>query len=285
MDADESVADIVAGSLPELSRAERHVGRVLLADYPSAGLSTIADLAGRAGVSPPTVLRFAQSLGFGGFTEFQRALREELTRRSSGPLIRLNMPAEAGTPREVIVHSATAQAEHTLASLARIPEASYEAAIALLSDAGRRILLTGGRFSYLAAYHLGTHLQELRPGVRMFNDLTGHDLNAVVDMTARDVLVLYDFHRYQRSATDIAIEAKRRGATILLITDSLDCPVAPRADVVLDVSSSTERAFQSDSAAFVLGEQLLNLVLERSGEPAQTRLALWERMRDGELQP
>ena len=119
----------------------------------------------------------------------------------------------------------------------------------------------------------------------MFNDLTGHDLNAVVDMTARDVLVLYDFHRYQRSATDIAIEAKRRGATILLITDSLDCPVAPRADVVLDVSSSTERAFQSDSAAFVLGEQLLNLVLERSGEPAQTRLALWERMRHGELQP
>lgn len=280
---DEPLSDLVAASLPTLSRAGRQVGRVLLADYPSAGLSTLADLAERAGVSPPTVLRFAQSLGFGGFTEFQRALRDELTRRSSGPLVRLRAPAEAGTPREVVVRDATVQAERTLESFARIPDASYAAAVDLLADAGRRILLTGGRFTYLAAYHLGTHLQELRAGVRMFNDPAGHDLGAVVDMAQRDALVLFDFHRYQRSAADLAAAAKRRGVTILLVTDSVECPIAPRADVVLDVASSTEHAFQSDSAAFMLNEQLLNLVLERIGEPAHTRLALWERMREDEL--
>lgn len=280
---DDTLADRVAAALPSLSRAGRQVGRVLLADYPSAGLSTLADLAARAGVSPPTVLRFAQSLGFGGFTEFQRALRDELTRRSSGPLVRLRAPAEAGTPREVVVRDATAQAERTLESFARIPDASYAAAVDLLADAGRRILLTGGRFTYLAAYHLGTHLQELRAGVRMFNDPSGHDLGAIIDMTPRDVLVLFDFHRYQRSAADLAAAAKHRGVALLLVTDSLECPIAPRADVVLDVASTTDRAFQSDSAAFMLNEQLLNLVLERIGEPAHTRLALWERMREGEL--
>ena len=281
----ETLADRIATNLPSFSRAGRQVGRVLLADYPSAGLSTIADLAERAGVSPPTVLRFAQHLGFSGYNDFQRALRSELTRRSSGPLVRLDTPKVKGTAREIIVRDASVQAERTLESLARIPDASYETAISLLADSSRRILLTGGRFSYLAAYHLGTHLQELRPGVRMFNDPTGSDLGIVVDIAPKDVLVLYDFHRYQQSATELAIAAKQRGATLLLITDSLECPVAPRADVVLDVASPTEHAFQSDSAAFMLGEQLLHHVLNRIGEPAHTRLALWERMRGDELLP
>ncbi|GAA4395158.1 MurR/RpiR family transcriptional regulator [Tsukamurella soli] len=279
------VSERVADALPALSRAERQVGRVLLADYPSAGLSTTAALAQQAGVSPPTVLRFAQSLGFAGFTELQRALREELTRHSSGPLIRLGAPAGDGTARQLIVRDGTAQAERALESLARIPDSSYEAAIDLLTDLGRRIVLTGGRFTYLGAYHLGLHLEQLRPGVRMFNDPGGRDLGAVIELSHRDVLVLFDFHRYQRSAQELAAAATRRGATLLLVTDSLDCPVAPRADVVLDVTSATDHPFQSDTAAFMLTEQLLNVVLERLGEPAYTRLALWDRLREHELLP
>jgi hypothetical protein len=51
----DQVSDRVSRSLSSLSRAERQVGRVLLADYPSAGLSTAAGLAQQARVSPPTL--------------------------------------------------------------------------------------------------------------------------------------------------------------------------------------------------------------------------------------
>mgnify|MGYP002759355980 FL=1 len=85
----ESVAARTSAALAGLSRAERRVGRALLADYPSAGLSSAARLAERAEVSPPTVLRFAQSLGYDGFAGLQVALRAELTQQSSGPLTRL----------------------------------------------------------------------------------------------------------------------------------------------------------------------------------------------------
>jgi DNA-binding MurR/RpiR family transcriptional regulator len=279
------IADRIEAALPGLSRAERQVGRVLLADYPSAALSTATSLAQQSGVSAPTVLRFAQSLGFSGFSDVQRALREELTRRSSGPLVRLGASTATGTAREAVVRDGATQAERALASLARIPDASYEAAIAMLADPGRRILLAGGRFSHVAAAQLGLHLEQLRAGVRVVKDPAGHDRGAILDLTPRDLLVLFDFHRYQRSALEVALAAKRSGATLLLITDSLDCPVAPRADVVLDVTSSTEHAFQSDVAAFMLVEQLLQLVLERIGESAYTRLALWDRLREDELLP
>ncbi|MEO6309888.1 MAG: MurR/RpiR family transcriptional regulator [Leifsonia sp.] len=285
MDASSStVSDQVSAVLGSLSRAERQVGRVLLADYPSAGLSTAAGLAQQARVSPPTVLRFAQSLGFTGFPELQKELREELTRQSTGPLVRLRTEVEAGSAREVALRHSRTQADRSVESLARIPEASYESAVSLLADPTRRIVLVGGRFSYLVAFHLGLHLEQLRPGVRMLSDPQGKDLGAVIDLNHRDVVVLFDFHRYQRNAEELAEAAKRRGATLILVTDSLACPVAPRADVVLDVTSVTEHAFQSMTAAFMLTEQLLHLVVERIGEPAHTRLALWDRSRADEFQ-
>lgn len=281
-----TVADLTTAALPALSRAERQVGRVLLGDYPSAGLSTAAGLAQEARVSPPTVLRFAQSLGFSGFPDLQRALREELRLRSSGPITRGDDEAIAGgSARDTVLHYARAQADRSLESLARIPDSSYEAAVAVLADPGKRIVLAGGRFSYLLAYHLGLHLEQLRPGVRMINDPQGRDLGTVLDLARRDALVLFDFHRYQRSAQDLAAAAQRRGATLVLVTDSLACPIAPRADVVLDVTSDAGQTFQSMSAAFLLTEQLLTLVVDRIGEPARTRLALWDRSRDAEVLP
>jgi len=281
-----TVADLTTDALPVLSRAERQVGRVLLADYPSAGLSTAAGLAQEARVSPPTVLRFAQSLGFSGFPDLQRALREELRLRSSGPITRIDDDAVAGgSARDTVLHFARAQADRAVESLARIPESSYESAVAALADPGKRIVLAGGRFSYLLAYHLGLHLEQLRPGVRMISDPDGRDLGTVLDLSRRDVLVLFDFHRYQRSAQELATAAQRRGATLVLVTDSLACPIAPRADVVLDVTSDAGQTFQSMSAAFLLTEQLLALIVDRIGEPARTRLALWDRSRDAEVLP
>lgn len=262
---------------------------MLLSDYPSAGLSTIAGLAQQAHVSPATVLRFAQSLGFSGFAEMQKVLRDELSVRSSGPLMRLvhtaGSESGAGSAREVLLRHAADQSALALDSLGRVPEHSYDAAVALLSDPAKRVVTVGGRFSRLLAHHLGMHLEQLRPGVRMIDDPYGGDLGTLIDLGHRDVVVLFDFHRYQSSALELAGIAKRRGAHLVLITDGFECPVTPMADIVLNVTSTTEQAFQSMTAAFMLTEQLVHLVVERLGEPAATRLALWDRYRDQEVLP
>ena len=52
-----SVADRVRRSAAELTPAERRVGRTLIAAYPVAGLSTVAELASASGTSSATVVR------------------------------------------------------------------------------------------------------------------------------------------------------------------------------------------------------------------------------------
>lgn len=282
----ETVASRAGAALPTLSRAERRVGRALLADYPSAGLASAARLAERAEVSPPTVLRFAQSLGYDGFTDLQVALRAELTARSSGPITRL--PAAPAAPAadgllDRLLLQAEAQNERAAQTLAQLPSQALDAAVALLSDTGRVLYLHGGRFSHLLAVHLGMHLEQLRPGVRMLADPDGRDMGAMMELTRKDVLVLFDYHRYQRSAADLAARVHRAGATVLLITDDLACPVAPEAEVVLAASSTVGTTYQSMAAGFLLTELLVPLVMDTVGEPARTRMALWEEQRRAEL--
>lgn len=284
---DEGVAARASAALPTLSKAERRVGRALLADYPSAGLASAARLAERAEVSPPTVLRFAQSLGYEGFTDLQVALRAELTARSNGPITRLPSAPAVSTKvaglLDRLLQQADAQNGRAAETLAQLPASAVEAAVALLSDTGRPLYLHGGRFSHLLAMHLAAHLEQLRPGVRLLTDPSGRDLGAMIELTRKDVVVLFDYHRYQRSSADLAARVHRAGATVLLITDDLACPVAPEAEVVLTASSTVGTTYQSMAAGFLLTELLIPLVMDAVGEPARTRMALWEEQRRSEL--
>jgi DNA-binding MurR/RpiR family transcriptional regulator len=283
--SEESVAARASAALSSLSKAERRVGRALLADYPSAGLASAARLAERAEVSPPTVLRFAQSLGYDGFAGLQVALRAELTAQSSGPITRLPDAPAAGGLLDRLLRQARGQNDRAVETLALLPEPALDAAVALLSDAGRPVHLHGGRFSHLLAAHLAAHLEQLRPGVRLLTDPRGRDLGSMMELTRRDVVVLFDYHRYQRSAADLAAAVHRAGATVVLITDDLACPVAPDAEVVLAASSTVGTVYQSMAAGFLLTELLIPLVMDAIGEPARTRMALWEQQRRAELLP
>ncbi len=278
-----TVAERAGAALPTLSKAERRVGRALLADYPSAGLASAARLADRAEVSPPTVLRFAQSLGYEGFTDLQVSLRAELTARSNGPITRLPSTPAAGGLLDSLLKQNEAQNQRAAETLAQLPAAALEAAVALLSDTSRPLYLHGGRFSHLLAIHLGMHLEQLRPQVRSLADPEGRDLGAMIELGRKDVVVLFDYHRYQRSAAELAARVHRAGATVLLITDDLACPVAPEAEVVLAASSTVGTTYQSMAAGFALTELLVPLVMEAIGEPARTRMALWEERRRAEV--
>lgn len=104
--ADRTVAETIDRRLNELRPAERRAAGTLLADYPSAGLGTMADLADEPGLARHRVVRFAQGLGYDGFTAVPSALREELTQRSKGPLGRVRWDIEHGSNSELLLRRA-----------------------------------------------------------------------------------------------------------------------------------------------------------------------------------
>ena len=98
----------------ELSPAERRVSQTVRQNFEAATRLTIAELAGRAGVSQPTVTRFCRSVGCASFGEFKIKLATTLTVAAAylksdrlfsddiGQLAQSVMMRAAGTVRETL---------------------------------------------------------------------------------------------------------------------------------------------------------------------------------------
>ena len=74
--------DAIAENYPVLSRQLQKIARFVL-EYPEdMALETVAVIAKRATVQPSSMIRFAQALGFDGFSDMQQVFRSVLVTRS-----------------------------------------------------------------------------------------------------------------------------------------------------------------------------------------------------------
>lgn len=270
----ESVAEMIQHRLGECSPAERRVAREILAQYPAAGLETVARLAARADVSPPTVVRFATRLGFSGFTDLQERLRSELGERNASPLTLLADRRSAKTTDETPLERAgTAAASATVATFAALPPDEVSAAIALLADPKRRVVAEGGRFSRLLAQYLVLHLTQVRGDSLLLPRHPVERVERLLELGRRDVLVLFDYRRYEEPTLDLATLAGERGATIVLLTDRWLSPVASLATVVLPCRVDSASPYDSFVPTLAVLESLVAGVVEARGPRAERRLA------------
>ncbi|WP_066950337.1 MurR/RpiR family transcriptional regulator [Microtetraspora fusca] len=265
-----SVAERVRRSMEGSSAAERMVARVLLANYPAAGLETAARLAERAGVSAPTVVRFTARLGFQGYRAFQQSLREEIEARRASPLTLSQQVGDAGNSLRVSAGATFRQRlDETFAALA---DSELDAALEMLADPGRRVALIGGRYSHILAEYLDLHLRLLRPGTRVLDPRPESLAAFCMDIGRRDVVVVFDYRRYQRDIVEFARRARDRGAKIVLFTDPWLSPAADAADIVIPARVEAPSPFDSLVPALALVETVVAGVMARLGEAGEERL-------------
>ncbi|MFF1394928.1 MurR/RpiR family transcriptional regulator [Streptomyces sp. NPDC058287] len=273
-----ALADVIRQKLGDLSPAERKVARVLLANYPSAGFETIAVLADRAAVSAPTVIRFVNRIGYKGFPDFQTALREELDDRNASPLS-LYQSADHGSFAEtadgensLIQRGGSVFSSAVAQTLAELPPHDLERAVSLLADGKRRVLLAGGRFTHLFAHYLGLHLMQLRDDVKLLPALDVERTAALGSLTRRDVLVVFDFRRYEQDKVTMAELAVRQGGKVVLFTDRWLSPVSAHAEVVLTSLVTTPSPYDSFVPTLAVIETVVAGVVGALGEDAPARL-------------
>ncbi|MDA3624746.1 MurR/RpiR family transcriptional regulator [Saccharopolyspora sp. WRP15-2] len=267
-----TVAERTRAELAGFSRSELKVARALLAAYPAAGLETVAQFAARAHVSAPTVLRFTARLGFDSYPAFQKALIHEVDQQLSSPLRQI---AEVSGTEERR-RNATAVARHYIDVLSwsfdTLPEAEFDRAADLLSAPDMRIHLRGGRFSRVLAEYLASHLAMLRPAVRVIPPDELSQATTLLDFGQRDVLVVFDYRRYDPALADFAREAAARGARVVLFTDPWMSPAAQAAEVVLPSRVEAPSPFDSLVPAMAVVEAVVAAVAERRGDAVRSRL-------------
>ena len=277
---DSRVGEVVRQRLDSLSPAERRLARVLLASYPIAGLESVARFAERAGVSPPTVTRFITKLGFRGYPEFQETLRREVQSRLSSPLARYRDEPKGDSE---VNHALEVAGDTLRATLELLSDRDVKEAVKLLADVRRRVMILGGRVSAPLARYLAGQLHLLRPGIGLVDAERSAPAQQLIDMRKTDVLVVFDYRRYQSDTIESARVAASRGCDVILFTDPWLSPASAFSRQVLVTSVETVGPFDSLVGAIAVVEALIAAVLRELGPRAEARMQSLERLRASDV--
>jgi DNA-binding MurR/RpiR family transcriptional regulator len=277
------VAELVRQRLNGLSPAERKLARVLLASYPIAGLESVARFAERAQVSPPTVTRFITKLGFSGYPEFQETLRHEVQARLSSPLTRYRDDQPERGTESVLSDALDVAVDNLKATVDVLSHRDVNEAVEIMGDVRRRVMVLGGRVSAPLARYLAAQLHLLRPGIGLVDSERSAPAQQLIDMRKGDVLVVFDYRRYQSDTIESAKVAAAQGCNVILFTDPWLSPASGFARQVIVTSVDMVGPFDSLVGAMAVVEGVVAAVLSRLGPRAQSRMQSLERLRAGDV--
>lgn len=261
--------------LSEMTTSERKVARALLGGHPTIGLESSTRLAGHAKVSGPTVIRFVNHMGFATYSEFQEAVRGEVSARVTTPVELypdvsndVGRPSTASHALEELSESLRSSISETLR---RLPMEDLNSAADLLADPRRKVLVFGGWFSSNLARHLAAMLQEMRPAVEFVDDAPSRRVAALCDADKRTTAVAFDFRRYEADTEKFGRSLVKQGGKLILFTDPWLSPLTDAASAVLPASIGTPKPFESYVSTLAVVEALTARVVEKTAAPSRAR--------------
>ncbi|MFD7894406.1 MurR/RpiR family transcriptional regulator [Streptomyces sp. NPDC059743] len=246
-----------------LTPTQRRIAHSMVRRAGDAPFLSSVELAELAGVSQPSVTRFAVALGFDGYPALRRHLRE----------VAPGAPAEGGAGLNEYQQAVRGEIENLrqLAELLADPE-PVERAGRLLA-ASRPLPVLGLRAASSQARGFAYFAAKVHPDVRLLDE-GGTMLADRID-TARhagaSTLLCFALPRHPKEVVETLAYARSAGLTVVTVADSAFAPVAKHSDLLIPAAVGTGLAFDTACAPMLLGRMLLEAMCDGLPE-AQARL-------------
>ena len=211
--------DRIAASLPSLAPAEQRVGRLVLADPHSFARLPVRELAEKANVSKPTVVRFCRSMGYDGLADFKLKLAGNVA--EGVPYVHRSVYADDKTADvlvKVIDNSVAAFLQYRNAASPQAVEQAVQAIVDTWRKKKRLEIYGVGNSGVVAqdAQH-----KFLRLGISSHASSDTHLQVIGATMLAQgDCAILISNSGRTKDLLEVAQIAKNNGATIIAITSS-----------------------------------------------------------------
>ncbi|WP_025885000.1 MurR/RpiR family transcriptional regulator [Asaia prunellae] len=246
---------------------------VQLADFVSnapdeVALGTVSSLASQAGVQPSTVVRFARTLGFSGFSDMQAVFRDRLRVRNVAYRDRVNALHRVdgkAVEASVIFNGFYEAAQDSLRALQNqlLPD-RLEAAVTTLSQA-ECLYLLGLRRSMPVIRYLSYLLAKLDIRHQIIGLETGMEEESFAHAGPGDAALVLSYKVYAPRTIELFKALEARQVPVISMTDSAASPVIPQSGHWLEVHEADFQGFRSNAASMVLVSTLAAAVAERRG--------------------
>ena len=224
------------------SKNNKLIATYITDNYDKAVFLTASKLAAIVGVSESTVVRFASTLGYKGYAEFQEAL-SEIVRNKLNSVQRMEVTYGRISQSEILESVLSSDAEKIKSTLSKIDSNAFDLAVSTILEA-KHIYVIGIRSCAPLASFLAFYLNLMFDNVRLLSTSSSSELfEQMVRIGEKDVIIGISFPRYSMRTLKALEFANNRNAKVITITDSVHSP--------MNLYSSCNLIADSDMASIV----------------------------------
>ena len=211
--------DRIKAALPSLAPAEQRVGKLCLADPRAFAKLPVSELADRAHVSKPTVVRFCRSVGYDGLSDFKLKLAGSVN--EGVPFIHRSVDADDKTG-DIMVKVI----DNTVAAFLKYRNDASTAMIEKAASALVQAYRDGKRIEFFGVGNSGVVAQDaqhkfFRLGMHVIAHSDGHmQVMSASLLGPGDCVVIISNSGRTRDLMDACDIARKHGATTIVITAS-----------------------------------------------------------------
>lgn len=224
------IIERIKQNLDRLSEAEKKIGEYILENSELVPNMTTKDLSRNSGVSESSVIRFCKSIGIGSFKSFKLELVKELTLNKIN-ITDFSVLQNIHDPYDLfqkIIYVNKTAIETIPSSLDR---REFERALSVL-ESGEKIVFYGVGGSATAALDGFYKFSKLGYHCTFSHDFH-YLLSFIPFLTERDVFVAISMSGKTKEVLELTRLAKKRGATVIAITNLDKSPLYKECDICL----------------------------------------------------
>jgi len=251
---------------PQLKQAARYV----LSAPDDVALYSMREIAGRASVKPPTMLRLANKLNYISYNDFRDAFRQRISVPPSGYAARarrLQVHQSKTGHSGLVAEMSEAEHYNIQHTFDQINAVDFSVAAQHLINADR-LFIVGLRkcFSLATFFHYATRV--LLKNTQLITGAAGMFREEISQISSKDVVLAIAFEPYTFETVEAVNAAKKAGATVVSVSDSTVSPLAKSADFTFIAANRSPSFYRSLSGALMILQTLVAALVTELGPDA-----------------
>jgi DNA-binding MurR/RpiR family transcriptional regulator len=252
---------LIARAYPDMSRQLQRIASYATEQPNEMALGTVATVAEATQVQPSAVIRFANALGYGGFSEMQQVFRGHLLERSDSYRERIaqmrRKQANGSRAPAGVLHELVGESVAELSQLEeKVLQADLKVAVKLMA-AAPRIHVLAQRRAFPVAGYLAYALSQLELRTHLLDGAGGMLRESLNSIAPGDILLVASFRNYSPEVIQAAVDAEKLGAIVIAITDGPASPLKAPARVCFELADDSSKPFRSLVAPLCLAQALV----------------------------
>ncbi|MBF0233757.1 MAG: MurR/RpiR family transcriptional regulator [Desulfamplus sp.] len=263
-----SVMTNIISRLDSLTPKGRILGNYIMQNPTKAVFMTIKELAETCKTSEATVIRFIDSCGYKGYSEFQQALKgfldTGLTLLDRADLKGIQKPDINRLNHVVLEEMSNLQYLYESIDIQKL-----NAVVDYLVQ-NPSVYVAGSRLSYTFAYFMGWALTRIRKGVTTIKGSDTTAIDQIANAPINSLVIMVATTRYPNELIKLGKFIRREGHTLILITDNTMSPIIQFANFFLVVPMNSIPFIGNTSNMLCVIKYIIQELASRLGEDLKT---------------